>query len=393
VTAAGTVRLRPLTVVDDGDDVLLGDPASGTFVAVPAVGGVLVRALLAGATTAEAGAQASEFAGEPVDVEDFLCVLAELGFLADGETAPVPTAPVQQRGWTGGPPADRVRPFFSGPAWCLYAAAAVFVVTCFLVRPDLWPRPDDAFVSADLGLSLLVLLPLTYLLVGLHEAGHWLAAQALGLRTRFGIDRRLFFLVFETDLSQLWSVPRKARYGPQLAGLAVDAVVLSALLAAEIAAGPVPLLPALVFVLVVSSLWQCLVFLRTDLYGVLVTATGCRDLWRVKSLLLRRAFGRLDAGQRAELDRADPRDVAVGRWFRWLWLAGYPLAAGYLALFYLPLLVDVVRWAAAALGDGPGQGRFWSALAVVMLVALPPAITSAIAVGELRARRRAAPAG
>jgi putative peptide zinc metalloprotease protein len=392
MTAGGAVRLRALTVVDDGDDVLLGDPATGTFVAVPAVGGVVVRALLEGATTAEAGDRAAEFAGEPVDVEDFLSVLAELGFLAEGDpVAPVPTAPVQQRGWTGGPPAYRVRPFFSRPAWCVYAAAAVWVVGCFLVRPDLWPRPADAFVSTDLGVSLLVLLPLTYVLVGLHEAGHWLAARALGLQTRFGLDRRLFFLVFETDLSQLWSVPRRSRYGPQLAGLAVDAVVLSGLLAAEIVAGPVPLLPALVFVLVVSSLWQCLVFLRTDLYGVLVTATGCRDLWRVKSLLLRQAFGRLDAGQRAELDRADPRDVSVGRWFRWVWLAGYPLAAGYLALFYLPLLVDVARWAGGALGGGPGRGAFWSALAVVVLVALPPLVTLAMAAAERRTGRR--PAG
>jgi hypothetical protein len=32
------------------------------------------------------------------------------------------------------------------------------------------------------------------------------------------------------------------------------------------------------------------VFLRTDLYGGLVTATGCRNLWTVTSLLLRPAF-------------------------------------------------------------------------------------------------------
>ena len=108
---------------------------------------------------------------------------------------------------------------------------------------------------------------------------HWLAARALDLRTRFGGDRRLFFLVFETDLSQLWSVPRRRWYGPQLAGLAIDMVVLGALLGVQLVAGPVRPLPAPVFVLA-STLWQCMVFLRTDLYGVLVTATGCRDLWQ-----------------------------------------------------------------------------------------------------------------
>lgn len=383
-----TLRLRPLSVVDDGADVLIGDPERGTFVAVPAVGGVVVRALLAGATVAEAGAQASAFAGEPVDMADFVAVLAELGFVDDERPAgPVPTAPVQQRGWTGGPPAAVVRPLFGATAWCLYALAALFAAGCFAVRPDLWPRPADLLVTGDVGTSLLVMLPVTYLLVGLHELWHWFAARALDLRTRFGLDRRLFFLVFETDLSQLWSVPRRKRYGPQLAGLAIDAVLVAGLLAAQLVAGPVRPLPALVFVLVASTLWQCMVFLRTDLYGVLVTATGCRDLWRIKSLLVRRAFGRLDQERRAELDRADPRDVQVGTWFRWVWLAGYPLAGAYLALFYAPLLWYVARWAGAGLATGAGSPRFWYGLLVAAMVYAPVAATLGMALARVRTAR------
>ena len=159
--------------------------------------------------------------------------------------------------------------------------------------------------------AAVIMLPVTYVLVGLHEMWHWLAARALDLRTRFGIDRRLFFLVFETDLSQLWTLPRRRRYGPQLAGLAIDMVVMGVLLAGQLVVAPVRPLRAMVFVLVASTVWQCMLFLRTDMYGVLVTATGCRDLWRVKSLLVRRVLGRLDERQRAELVRADPRDVRV----------------------------------------------------------------------------------
>ncbi len=35
------LRLRELSVVDDGDQVVIGDPQSGRFVAVPPVGGVV----------------------------------------------------------------------------------------------------------------------------------------------------------------------------------------------------------------------------------------------------------------------------------------------------------------------------------------------------------------
>ena len=385
-----TLRLRPLSVVEEGEDVLIGDPERGAFVAVPAVGGVVVRALLDGATVAEAGARASAFAGEPVDMADFVAALHDLGFVAaddDEPAAPVATAPVQQRGWTGGPPAALVRPLFSTVAWCVYGLAAVAVVACFLLRPELWPRPTDLLITGDLGTSLLIMLPVTYLLVGLHEIWHWLAARALNLRTRFGVDRRLFFLVFETDLSQLWSVPRNKRYGPQLAGLAIDLVLIAGLLTAQLVAGPVRPLPALVFVLVAGALWQCMVFLRTDLYGVLVTATGCRDLWRVKSLLLRRAFGRLDQRQREELDRADPRDVRAGTWFRWVWLAGGFVTAAYFALFYLPLLTYVARWAGDGFAAGAGSARFWWGLLVALMVYAPIGVTLWIAVTRRRQHR------
>src|SRR6266702_8338370 len=49
----GRPRLRPLSVVDDGDQVIIGDLDSGRFVAVPPVGGVVVRALQDGASLAE----------------------------------------------------------------------------------------------------------------------------------------------------------------------------------------------------------------------------------------------------------------------------------------------------------------------------------------------------
>ncbi len=163
-------------------------------------------------------------------------------------------------------------------------------------------------------------------------------------------------------------------------------VVLAALLAAQLVLGPVRPIRALVFVLVASTLWQCMVFLRTDLYAVLVTATGCRDLWRVKSLLLRRAFGRLDEGQRAELERADPRDIRIGTWFRWVWLAGCLAAVGYFTLFYLPLLVYVARRAGDGVTAEVGSARFWWGMLTAVMVYTPVVATLVMAVRAARRR-------
>jgi hypothetical protein len=381
------VRLRPLSLVDEGDQVLVGDPQVGTFVAVPAIGGVVLRALQRGATIGEAARAAEELAGEPVDVPAFVATLRELGFVDDrpdgagqAERLPYRVSAIQGRHWLYGLRPELARPLFGRVAWVCYAAAAVFNVGALAVAHDrLWPRPaEDAFVFADIGLSGLFFVPFVTLLAALHEAWHWLAARALGIPARFGVDRRMVFLVFETDLSRLWTLPRRQRYSPILAGLALDSVVLCAVLTARLAitgghwSAPELVASALAlcaFVLVFRIGWQCMIFLRTDLYAVLLVATGCRNLWRVKSLLLRRAFGRLTPAHADELAAADPTDVRVGRWFRWVWLAGFLGVTGWSLLFLAPVIATALAWAADGLVLGPVHWQFWyrAAATAVML--------------------------
>ena len=98
-------------------------------------------------------------------------------------------------------------------------------------------------------------------------------------------------------------------------------------------------------------------------------------------------WGWLDHAQRTELERADPRDIRVGTWFRWVWLAGCLLAVVYFALFYLPLLWYVARWAGDGVTAGVASGRFWWSLLVAVMVCAPVGATLWIAaLGTLRRR-------
>ncbi|GGO62680.1 hypothetical protein [Nonomuraea cavernae] len=395
----GRVRLRPLTVVEEGDEALVGDPATGAFVAMPAVGGVVISALLRGATEEEAAAEAEAFAGEPVDVPSFMATLAELGFVDDRpdvQLRVVRTAPIQMRRWMGGVSRRVARPFFGRVAWACYTALALFCLAVFAASPSLFPSPaQDAFLLDDVGLSALLLMPFVLASTALHECGHWLAARAIGIESRFGVDRRMMLLVLETDLSQMWTVPRRRRYGPLLGGMAVDVVLLSLLLGARLLIrqgvwSPAPVVDATlavwVFVKLAGLLWQCMVFLRTDLYAVLVNALGCRDLWRVKSLLLRRAFGRLTPAQAAELLAASPADIRAGRWFRWVWLAGFAGVLAWFAFFVVPVAVAVLTWAADGLLLGPFRPQFWYALLCAALLLGPYVLALSLAVREYARR-------
>ncbi|MCK2214886.1 hypothetical protein MF672_013955 [Actinomadura sp. ATCC 31491] len=396
---SATVRLKPLSVVPEGEDeVLVGDAATGAFVTIPAVGGVVIEALRRGATVAEAAAEAEEFAGQPVNVPSFVATLGELGFLADDDEAqePVRTAPIQARRWMTAVRPEAVRPFFGPVAWACYAACLLYAVAVFVLRPGLLPDPAaDAFAFGDTGLSALAWLPFVWFAAAGHECGHWLGARAAGIQTRFGVDRRLWMLVFETDLTQLWTLPRGKRYGPLLAGLAVDSVLLAVLLTGRLlidtglwaAPGLVAsLLAAWVFIKVMQMLWQCLVFLRTDLYAVLVNALGCRNLWRVKSLMLRRAFGRLTAEQAAELAEATETDLRVGRWFRWVWLAGFAGVVAWFCVLLLPVFAEVLRWTAEGLAEGPLTAAFWYRLLCAGLLLGPETMALALTVKEYAAR-------
>jgi putative peptide zinc metalloprotease protein len=260
-----------------------------------------------------------------------------------------------------------------------------------LAVPAYRPDSDDLYFLSSPVFSLGALAVWAMLSTAGHEVAHWLAARAQGVPARFSIGRRLYFLVFETDLSQLWGLPRRRRFAPLLAGLAYDTVILSGLLAVQLISSDElvdRVAAALVAVEVSGILFQFLVFLRTDLYAVLVMLFGCRDLWRVNSLELRRIFGRLDKQQAAELAKAHPRDRRVATWFRWLSIAGLAAAAGYLVAFFLPALWTLLRWITESLSTAaPTTGRFWQSVVFAALALTPLALLIGVATRERISRR------
>jgi hypothetical protein len=389
-----------LVVARDGDEYVLGRPDLGIYVVVPEPGAVFVEALRAGASVADATARASAVAGTPVDGEDFLAGLSAAGLLAPGEPdeARAPTRRVREIRWIEGISPAAARRLFGPVAWAGYALATLFVVLVLALRPDFRPSFEHFWWLPDPILSLLTLTVIGYATAAAHEAWHWLAGRAIGVPAVFRVSYRGIFLVFETDVTQIATVPRRRRYGVFLAGMAFDVTLVAVALALRLAhradaimlAGWVDrLLAAVVLVHLMRIVWQwAALFLRSDGYAVLANALRCHDLFRATWLTTKERLWRLTGPEVAEFASISGHDRRVARWFGFGYLAGLVVMAWMVLAFVIPSMISVGWWVGHNLVDpAPATVAFWESVAVVTVVFGQYAVVPALAARERRLRR------
>jgi hypothetical protein len=228
-------------------------------------------------------------------------------------------------------------------------------------RPDLLPAAADFYWTPYVGLVVLVSTAMFSVNASVHELMHLAAARSYGAPARIGFSTRLHYLVVQTDVSAIWAVSRRHRYRVYLAGLRWDgfAVCLATLLVAHagLPAGVDRLLAAFTVVVLVSMALQAQVYLRTDLYYVLMEWLRGRNLYQdglaYVRHLARRALRRPSTDPAADLPARERRGVRAYAVFT---VAGCAVALGSFALFGLPILVQGIVGAVDGLlhsGDVP----------------------------------------
>jgi hypothetical protein len=389
IAPGSVLRLRPLSITEQGDGFVVGLPGTGPFVSLPLVGRQAVERLAAGTSVAGTAALLTPAdATEPVDVLAFAHTLGTLGFVEAVDGSPWSAAPTRRTVMPRSA-AGRFRWLFTWPAGLVAVGSAVTAIALLLLDPAVRPSALDVFFLASPVRSLALLTVVTYVLAALHELAHVGAAAAMGVPARLRITRRLYFLTFETNLTGLWALPPRRRVGPLLAGMGFDSVVLAGvLLLRHIGAGPQAFLAAVAMVEVGAIVTQFYVFLRTDVYAVMTALLGCTNLALTTRLLLRRTVGRLKPDQESQLAAASRRDLDVARWYRWVHVLGMALAAWFFVVFFLPSTWHLLRWLGTTLGAGPAGGTFWESLVFGTLIFSPRLITLIVAVRDGLAKLR-----
>lgn len=379
------LRFHPLTVLREGDDVVVGRADIDSYGVFPDDGAALLDELRAGRTVADAEAWYRTTYGEAPAMDEFVLTLRDLGFLQNGDRDGQANDPAPVRFQRLG------RALFSPAAWIAFALVVGLAASVAIVDPRFLPRQQNVFFTPYLAVIEVTVILGQLPLVLLHELFHVLAGRRLGLRSRVRLGHRLHFLVFETAMDGLVAVPRRQRYLPMLAGTLADILTMSLLtLVAFATRGPGGALSltgavclALAFTTLPRILWQLYFFLRTDLYYLIVTVLGCVDLHTTARQLIGNRVNRVLGRADRMVDEAEwhPRDRRAARWYAPLMVAGYAVAVGTTALVIVPL---AWRFFGDALGrvlvsSGRSGAEVLDVAALLILNAAQPVAAVAVA--------------
>lgn len=372
------VHLHSLTFLDEGDEVTVGRPDANSYVTIPADGAALLQRLVIGDTLRQAQSWYSQKYDETVDIADFLDTLAELDFLADAPQPEYKASPVGR--WA--------RTLLSPWALAGYGLVILSAVVVLGVRPELLPNYRHLFYVDSLLIVLLTMFLGQFPLLFLHEWFHALAGRRIGLRSKVQIGRRLYFVVFETAMDGLVSVPRRQRYLPILAGILADSVVAATFsLVAAVAGSPWrELCLALATSTTLRILWQFYFYLRTDLYYLVVTMLGCVNLHAVSRNMLKRRLARLIGARPPAPIQSVEADHRTANWYSWLQLVGY----GFLTISLIVVVIPSMVYMSTIVSDRIAQHAplllILDGIAVVVLIVGQFIVAAGMAIRDRRQR-------
>jgi putative peptide zinc metalloprotease protein len=272
----------------------------------------------------------------------------------------------------------------------LYVLVWLAVPLLFLLHPAVVPSASKGILHTRVLLNLVVLEVLGWALVFLHELAHCLAARAYGCPCFVTMGRRLYFLVAQTDLTATRTLPRRQRYGPYLAGMTWDLLLLLACTLWQLTPLRSPLAGALAYLLLTGLIFQFAFFLRTDLYFVFTNRFRLGNLmqdtqhWLANLVcrLLRRATP-------YDLESIPSRELRIIRWYALFYVIGVAVALADFLLLGLPLLLHLSSQALLGMSAGPTQLSFWDGTGYLLVVLLDFGLLFFVTYREYRVRHQA----
>ncbi len=124
-------------------------------------------------------------------------------------------------------PPEKIRFLTSPLAAGSFIGLALTGIILLLIDSRVLPRPTWLFTTGVIGIDLVLALIIYWVILLLHEIGHYLALQATGHKTGISIVSTWHYLVPYTDISNARFLHKKQRIGVYIAGLVADMALFS----------------------------------------------------------------------------------------------------------------------------------------------------------------------
>lgn len=345
VTKKTLVSLHPLKIHKEKINFIVEDESTGDFYEMPEV---CIRAieLINQEIPLEEVEKALvvRYPDEEINILNFASQLLKLNLISKLNGVEIISESVQknQTGfmWI---PETLGQFFFNSISSKLYFYLLLASAGMILFNRDLFPRYSDLFVFNLMFNNVVALMLVSFFLVILHEFGHVLAVRSEGLPAKIEVGNRLFFVVLETDMSQVWKLPAEKRNKLYLAGMNFDIVALFLALLAQIFTTENTLAMGLLKLVVLNTfirlIYQAAVFMKTDLYYVIENTTGCYNLMENGRNFLARWLPFLSVPE-TETFAGEEKFV---RRYAGFYLSGILLTLIITAYYYIPQLLFAVN--------------------------------------------------
>ncbi|MGQ3479719.1 hypothetical protein [Paenibacillus sp. TY11] len=390
ISLNSVVDAHHLTIQGDGEEYTVGDPNQSIFIRIPVEGKNAIELMDGKSSLNEIQEKLQRNGNIEVDLVDFVQTLVELNLIHKIDNQVLVEITEHQKISEYKKKLGMI--FFNRITYLIYSVSFIISLILILLHPNLVPHYKDYFIFENsVGLSLLVLFVISWLLTIIHESGHYLSASALGVPVNFKINIRWFWMVIEANMNALWSVDKRKRFVPFLAGMAWDSVILLLAILVQIyyynVEFVVDLSRLVVLLQIYKFLWHLLIFFKTDLYYVLITVTNSSNLLSHAILYLKILIG--------FKKKTDPywsnlsvKEQRISKLFSAIYVSGIVSAIVLFSFYSVPgffmasssafTSINVNHWSSL---------KFWDGMIVILITAFNLFLWSLGALNWLKARK------
>nr|HEU4962887.1 hypothetical protein [Bacilli bacterium] len=378
---------------DSAEEFTIGRLDTSEYIVLESDALELMNKLNDGYTVGQVLEAYREYELTPEDVHDFIVHLAEANFVHRingkliSETMAEPKFKKRKE--------NRFvsRFFFNRAAWSFYALCLLGIFLLLYADPALRPKGADLFISESGVLSFLFILVGTWVVVFIHEFGHVFAARKVGLDGKINWGYRTVLLVIETDVSDIYSVPRRDRYAVYLGGLAWTCTAVFLMMAVQwLPLSELWMRIARFFVLLQMQTFvmQFLFFMKTDLYFAVANyfksdflnekfTALMRDLLVLKIKNIKQTFREWDEQERKLVKAYTAYNIA-----------GVLIAIYLFAVIDIPVILEYLDRSLNKMLEAPLFSlAYWDGIALGTLVLNPLVILIVYVIRDLIQARKA----